>query len=66
MKYPMLICMSKMGIGVTYTCAHLPGHGKKCPDKNTEKCYKCKYSRAEMKGEDATRLLNSYCNKNRP
>lgn len=42
---------------ITYRCYHLPGHGKRCPDKDTDKCLTCKYSKAEMSGRDATRLL---------
>lgn len=53
----MFIAISRNGISVSYRCYHLPGHGKRCPDKDTDKCLTCKYSKAEMSGRDATRLL---------
>lgn len=57
MKKPMCIALSRNGVRVLYRCYHLPGHGKRCPDKDTDKCLTCKYSKAEMSGRDATRLL---------
>lgn len=57
MKKPMCIALSRNGIPVTYRCYHLPGHGKRCPDKDTDVCLTCKYSKAEMSGRDATRLM---------
>ncbi len=63
MKMPMFISVSRNGISINYRCYKLPGHGKKCPDKNTDVCFKCKYCKAEMSGYDATRLLNSFSKK---
>jgi len=57
MKKPMCIALSRSGISVTYRCYHLPGHGKRCQDKDTDVCLTCKYSKAEMSGADATKLL---------
>ena len=54
------IAISSMGIDMLYKCFKLPGYGKKCPDKNTEKCYKCKYCKVEMQAADATKLLSVY------
>ena len=56
----MRMAISSRGIGILYRCFKLPGYGKKCPDKNTDKCFKCKYCKAEMQAADATKLLNSY------
>lgn len=33
---------------------------KKCPDEDTNKCMHCKYGKAELSAEDATRLLDSF------
>ena len=60
MKYPMFMEICRFGFIITYRCYHLPGHGKNCADKNSDKCLRCKYARAEMKGETATRLMNVY------
>lgn len=60
MKHTMFMEICRFGCIITYRCYHLPGHGKKCADKNTDKCLRCKYSRAEMNGETATRLMNVY------
>lgn len=60
MKLPMCIVLGRHGIRVTYRCYKVPGRGKNCPDKDTDVCLKCKYSRAEMSGFDATRLLNAF------
>jgi len=56
----MTIAISRNGIGITYKCYKFPGHGKKCPDKETSKCFECRYCKAELSAFDATRLLNSY------
>jgi len=56
----MRMSISSQGIGVFYRCFRLPDYGKKCPDKNTNKCLRCKYCKAEMRAADATKLLNSY------
>ena len=60
MIYPMLKIVCRYGFIITYKCYQLPGHGKKCKDKNTDKCLRCKFSKAEMSGETATRLMKSY------
>lgn len=49
-----MISISKHGIQVDYICCKRP---QKCQDKDTDKCYTCKYSKAEMSAYDATRLL---------
>ena len=60
----MYIALSKHGISIFYKCYNLVlRHGRKCPDKNTSKCFYCKYSKAQLSGSDATRLLESYINK---
>ena len=56
----MCMSISSKGIGILYRCFKLPGYGRRCPDKNTDKCLKCKYCKAEMQAADATKLLNSY------
>ena len=57
----MIIAFSQFGISITYTCYNLKlKRGKKCPDKNTNKCMKCKFCKAEMSATDATKLLNNY------
>lgn len=57
----MIIALSQFGISIIYTCYNLKlKRGKKCPDKNTNKCMKCKYCKAELSAVDATKLLNSY------
>ena len=63
MSGPMCMMISRYGVSVRYRCYKVPGHGRKCPDKNTDKCFKCKYSKAEMSGRDATKLFNSYSKK---
>ena len=60
MRIPMCITLSSRGVSITYKCYRLPGHGRKCPDKNTDVCLTCKYSKAEMSGRDATKLLNGH------
>ena len=59
-KRAMTQAVSRNGIGVLYTCYKLPGHGKYCEDNGTDKCFKCKYCKAEMSAFDATKLINSY------
>ena len=59
MKKPMSIAISRSGVSVLYKCYKM-GHGKRCPDKNTDKCLTCKYAKAEMSAFDATRLMNSF------
>lgn len=60
----MLIASSIEGISVNYQCRNLRYtmglFRPKCPDEYTDKCYRCKYCRADMSASDATRLLNSY------
>ena len=56
----MVMAVSSRGIGITYRCYHLPDLGKKCADKNTDKCLRCRYCRAEMSAYDATRLMSAY------
>lgn len=60
MKQPMCIGISRYGLSILYRCYKMPGRGKNCPDKDTNKCLKCKYAKAEMPASDATRLLESY------
>lgn len=57
MSSRMYMAISRRGINVYYKCYKLPGYGKKCPDKNTDKCLRCKFAKAEMSAADATRLL---------
>ena len=57
MKMPMCMSISRDGVNILYRCYKLPGYGKNCPDKNTDKCYTCKFCKAEMSGEDAMKLL---------
>lgn len=58
MKKPMSMVVSRDGIGILYTCYKLPGHGRKCPDRDDGyHCMRCKYCKAEMAAADATRLL---------
>lgn len=53
------IALSHNGISVLYRCCNmLLRRGKKCADKNTDKCLRCKYAKAEMSAYDATRLMN--------
>lgn len=54
--------ISRNGITVLYRCYKLPGHGSRCKDKDTDKCLVCRYSKAEMTGRDATRLLKGVKN----
>lgn len=59
----MSIVVSRYGIGVLYKCFNLTykySMFKKCPDEDTDKCMRCKYAKAELSADDATRLLNSY------
>lgn len=59
----MSIVVSRYGIGILYKCYNLTyrySWFKKCPDEGTRKCMTCKYAKAEMSAEDATRLLNSF------
>lgn len=56
----MTISTSTLGVGITYRCHKFPGNGRKCPDKYTSKCYRCKHCRAEMSANDATRLMNVF------
>ena len=57
-----MINITKKGISITYKCYNLrysiiPFH-KKCPNYASNKCFTCKYGKAEMSAYDATRLLN--------
>lgn len=58
MSSGMFMAVSRNGISVFYKCYHLPDHGSRCPNKNTDVCMKCKYCKAEMSATDATRLLH--------
>lgn len=59
MKKTMSMVVSRDGIGILYTCYKLPGHGRKCPDRDDGyHCMRCKYCKAEMSAGDATKLLN--------
>lgn len=54
----MFISSSTGGISVNWKCYKLRApFRKKCPDEYTDKCYTCKYCRAEMPARDASRLL---------
>ena len=64
MKRPMCIAISRSGIGILYKCFKM-GHGRNCPDKDSDKCLTCKYAKAEMSAEDATRLMRSYGRKDK-
>lgn len=46
--------LARNGISVLYRCCRLPG---KCKERNTSACLTCRYSKAEMSGRDATRLM---------
>ena len=54
---PMCISICRDGVRVLYRCYKLPGYGRKCQYKDTNKCLTCRFSKAEMSGEDATKLL---------
>lgn len=56
----MTIGISRYNINIYYNCYKLPFHGKRCPDRNTSKCFTCKYCKAEMSAANATKLLNAY------
>ena len=59
MKKQMTMIVSRNGIGVHYTCYHLPDYGRRCKERDDGAiCMKCKYCKAEMSAFDATRLLN--------
>ena len=61
MKKPMVLAISRNGIGILYKCYRLPDKGRKCKEGDGgSRCMKCKYCKAEMSGFDATRLLNFY------
>ena len=60
----MYIAISTEGISVNYKCYNLKYtvglfHGK-CPDEYTDKCYKCKYCKADMSAYDATKLIEAF------
>ena len=57
MSKPMIIAVARDGVSVLYRCYKLPGYGRKCPDKYSPRCYKCKFCKAEMSAADATKLL---------
>ena len=62
----MTIALSRYGINITYKCFKGPGYGKDCPDRDDgSHCMKCKFTKAEMSGYDATRLLESFGSKMR-
>lgn len=56
----MIIAESRRGISILYRCFRLPDYGKRCADAFTNKCFKCRFCKAEMSAEDATNLLNRY------
>lgn len=57
----MTIAMSKYGVSVIYNCYNLKlGWGRRCPNKKTDKCFKCEYCKAEMPAKDATHLMDMY------
>lgn len=61
MNRPMVIGIARYNMKIPYRCCKLPGYGKKCPDRDDgTHCMKCKYCKAEMSAEDATKLINSY------
>ena len=53
----MVVSVSHRGISVLYRCFHLPDYGKKCKDRYTDQCYRCRYCKAEMSADDATTLM---------
>lgn len=56
-----MIAMSRFGISINYRCIYLrKPFEKKCPHRDTEKCFKCKYGVAELAAKDATKLLEVY------
>lgn len=62
----MSFVISRYGIGILYKCYNLTyrySMFRKCPDEDTEKCMHCKYGKAELTADDATRLLNSFGDK---
>lgn len=60
MKKPVNISITTKGVSVLYRCYKFPGHGAKCDDRFTDKCYRCRYAKAEMSASDATKLLRGY------
>lgn len=61
MKPVMVMATTEHGISVTYQCYSFKyGWGRRCPDRNTDKCFRCKHCRAEMSGEDARKLMEAY------
>ena len=60
LPYTMTRAMSVNGVSVTYSCYNLKLRwGRKCPDRNTDKCYRCKYCKAEMPAADATKCIEA-------
>ena len=55
----MVEAVSRRGIRILYKCYRLPDYGRRCADA-FKKCHTCKYCKAEMKAEDATKLMNRY------
>lgn len=54
----------KYGITIEYKCIYLrKPFERKCKDRETDKCLKCKYGMAEMSAKDATKLLDWYVSK---
>ena len=65
LHYEMTIAISTHGISALYSCYNLKlKWGKKCPDKKTDKCYKCKYCKVEMSAADATKCIQAYQRQN--
>lgn len=57
----MFISISQFGIDVNYRCYKLYRiFSPHCPDEGTEKCLRCKYCKASMSAEDATKLIDVY------
>ena len=60
----MPAAISRYGISILYRCYSAkytlgPFHPK-CPDADTDKCFRCEHCRAEMSAYDATRMLQVF------
>ena len=59
-KRPMSMSISSHGVSVLYSCYNLlNGYGKRCKEREYEKCVHCRYCKAEMSADDATKLLRN-------
>ena len=57
----MALVVYRYGISILYKCYNIKlWYGKCCKDNGTNKCMHCKYGKAELTAEDATRLLNGF------